>query len=127
MTLQGGFAAPSGGASINGTIAFPDVREPAPNVPVYVRVEDTPFADAPASTVAELVLRGVNIVPGAPPIPFTIHGIPQNARAHYAIRVHADVDGNGAVGRGDYVSTQSYPVEITGQPAVVTILMRFVG
>src|SRR5260370_64154 len=109
MTLQGGFAAPLGGTSINGTIEFPDVREPAHNVTVYVRVEDSPFADAPASTVAELVLRGVDIVPGAPPIPFTIHGIPQNARAHYAVRVHADVDGNGVVSRADYVSARSNP------------------
>src|SRR6266849_4608451 len=100
MTLHDGSDArsdqPAGGASISGAIEFKDVREPAHNVTVYVRVQDTGFADATALTVAELVLRGVDIVPGAPPIPFAVHGIPENARARYAVRVHADVDGDGA-------------------------------
>jgi uncharacterized lipoprotein YbaY len=131
MTLHGGSDAPSGqaarGASISGAIEFPDVREPSHNATVYVRVQDTSFADATARTVAEYVLRGVDIVPGAPPIPFAVHGIPENERARYVVRAHADVDGDGAVSPGDYVSTQSYPVQTTGQPAVVTILMRYVG
>jgi uncharacterized lipoprotein YbaY len=118
---------PADGATIRGAIEFPDVREPAHNVTVYVRVQDTSFADAGAKTVAEQVLRGVDIVPGAPPIPFAVHGIPENERARYVVRAHADVDGNGAVSRGDYVSTQSYPVQTTGEPATVTIPMRHVG
>ena len=118
---------PAGGASISGTIEFQGVREPARNVTVYVRVQDTGSADGVAITVAEQVLRGVDIPPGAPPIPFAVQGIPENARARYTVRVHADVDGNGAVSRGDYVSTQSYTVETTGQPAVLTILAQYVG
>jgi uncharacterized lipoprotein YbaY len=131
MTLHDGSDAPSdqpaGGASTSGTIEFQEVCEPARNVTVYVRVQDTSSADAVALTVAQQVLRGVDIVPGAPPIPFAVQGIPENARARYTVRVHADVNGNGAVSRGDYVSTQSYPVQTTGQPAVVTILARYVG
>jgi hypothetical protein len=131
MTLHDGSDAPSnqpaGGLNISGAIEFQDVREPAHNVTVYVRVQDTGFADATALTVTELVLQGVDIVPGAPPVPFAVQGVPANARAPYTVRVHADVDGDGAVSRGDYVSTRSYPVHTTEQPAGVTILMRYVG
>lgn len=114
----------AGGASISGTIEFQNVGEPAFGVTVYVRVQDTGRADAPALTAVEEVLLGVNIVPGAPPAPFTIHGIPQNPDAHYTVRVHADVDGDGRVSRGDYVSTQSYPLPAGGQRAVLAILAR---
>lgn len=115
---------PPGATSISGTIEFRDVREPALNATVYVRVQDASRADASALTVAEQVLRGVNIIPGAPPIPFTVDGIPQNPRARYVVRVHADVDGDGRVSRGDYVSTQSHPVQANEERAGVTILAR---
>jgi putative lipoprotein len=118
---------PTDEASISGIIEFPDVREPAHNVTVHVQVQVTTFADAPAVTVAELVLPGVDIAPGVLPIPFALHGIPLKAGARYVIRVHADVNGNGAVSRGDYVSSRSYPVENTGKPASVIISTRYVG
>jgi uncharacterized lipoprotein YbaY len=113
---------PPGETSISGTIEFRDVREAAHNVTVYVRVQDVGRVDASASTVAEQALQGVNIIPGAPPIPFTVDGIPQNPRARYVVRVHADVDGDGRVSRGDYVSTQSYPVQPNEERACLTIL-----
>jgi uncharacterized lipoprotein YbaY len=131
MTTHNGSDAPSspplGGASISGTIEFRDVREPTRNVTVHVRVQDTSRADASASTVTEQVLRGVHIFPGMPPVRFSVHGIPQNSRARYAVRVHADVDGNGIVSPGDYVSTQSYPVPTGVSPQIVTIAVRRVG
>lgn len=114
---------PPGTTSVSGTIEFQDVREMAYNVTVYVRVQDVAYADASATTVAEQALQGVNITPGAPPIPFTVDGIPQNPRARYVVRVHADVDGDGRVSRGDYVSTQSYLVQPNEKRAGLTILV----
>jgi uncharacterized lipoprotein YbaY len=105
-------------------IEFVNVCHPAHNVTVYVRVQDTARADAPSTQVAEKVLRRVNILPGSPPLRFKVQAIPQNPHARYVIRVHADVDGNGIVSRGDYVSTQSYPVPSSGQPVAVTIVAR---
>lgn len=115
---------PAQEGSLSGTIQLQDVTEAASNATVRVRVQDTSRSDAAASTVAEEVIRGVSIVPGAQGIPFTVRGIPQNAGARYSVRVHVDVDGSGAVTRGDYVSTQSHPVPATGEPAPVTIVVR---
>jgi hypothetical protein len=89
-----------------------------------VRVQETGRSDAAAVTVAEGVLRNVNIVPGAQSVPFTVRGIPQNPRGRYSVRVHVDVDGSGVVRRGDYVSTQSHPFQTSSEPAVVKIAVR---
>ena len=117
----------SGGERLSGPIEFQDVREPARDVTVHVRVQDTSAADARAVTVAEQIIRGVSIDSAASRIPFTVEGIPENARARLVVRVHADVDGTGTVSRGDYVSTQSHPVPGGGQPAAMTIIARRVG
>jgi uncharacterized lipoprotein YbaY len=117
-------APPPGGTSVHGTIEFKDVGEPARNVTVRVRVQDTSNADASAATVAEQVLEGVNILPGAPPVKFSVSGIPKKAGARYVVRVHADVDGNGAVSKGDYVTTQSYPVQDSGPATTVNVVVK---
>ena len=112
---------------VSGSIKFQDVNEPAFNVTVYVRVQETGRVDASAVTVAEQVLRGVNIVPGVEPISFEVLGIPKNPSARYTVRVHADADDDGRVSRGDYISTQSYPVQMTEEQAKITIVARRVG
>ena len=117
----------AGKTNLRGTIEFLDVKEPASNATVHVRVQETGHSDAPAVTVAEAVLRNVKIVPRAQSTPFTVRGIPRNASARYTVRVHVDVDGSGAVSRGDYVSTRSYPLPTGTDPAVMTIAVRRVG
>ena len=127
MSMQEDPAATSreaGKTNLSGTIEFKDVKEPASNATVHVRVQETGRSDAPAVTVAEAVLRNVNIVPRAQSTPFIVRGIPRNARAHYSVRVHVDVDGSGVVSRGDYVSTQSYRFQTSSEPAVVKIAVR---
>lgn len=115
---------PSRARSISGTIQFQHVRQPAHDVTVYVRVEEISRLDAPAFRVAEVVLRGVHIFAGSPPIPFTMRDVRPEPRGRYIVRVHADVDGDGQVSRGDYVSVQSYPVLTSAKPDIVAIVVR---
>jgi Type III secretion system lipoprotein chaperone (YscW) len=114
----------TGKANLNGTIEFQDVTEPSSNATVHVRVQETVRVDAPAVTVAEAVIRNVDIAPGAKSTPFTVRGIPRKASARYTVRVHVDVDGSGVVSRGDYVSTQSYPFQTGSEPVVMKIAVR---
>jgi hypothetical protein len=39
----------------------------------------------------------------------------------YTVRVHVDLDGDGRVSTGDYLSTASYPVLTSGHPTILTI------
>src|SRR5215831_3208512 len=100
--------------TISGMIRFQNIARSAQNVTVYVRVDETSRADAPASRLAEVVLHGVSIFPGSPPLGFTMRDLVPRASGRYLVRVHADVDGDGRVSRGDYISMQSYPVLLPG-------------
>ena len=110
--------------SISGTIEFHDVRQPAGDVTVYVRVEEASRADAPAAVVAQVMLRGIEVAAAALPLRFELHDIQTVPSGRYVVRAHADVDGDGRITRGDYISTQSYPV-LTGAAAdVVKIVLH---
>lgn len=124
---QGEQSAGSGESAVTGTIEFQDVREPVHDATVYVRVQDVGRADAPANTVAEEVIRNVDIVPGGAPLSFNVRATRPSANSRYSVRVHADVSGNGRVTPGDYVSTQSYPVNLNDQSTNVSIVTRRVG
>lgn len=112
--------------SIRGTVDFQGVKEPVSDVTVHVRLEETSRADAKATTVAEQVIDHVNIVPEGPPIPFTLP-MPPNENGRFVVRVHADVAGDGKVSRGDYVSTQSYPVDMNADQSGLAIAAKRVG
>jgi uncharacterized lipoprotein YbaY len=104
----------------------PEAPEPHGSATVYVRVEDVTEADAPAATVAEEVLRAVELPAGGG----TLHAVvripedrvQQNAR--YSVRVHVDADGDGKVSGGDWISTQSHPVLTRGQPRSATVPLK---
>ena len=112
--------------SICGTVDFQGVKEPVSDATVYVRLQETSRADARATTVAEQVINHVNIVPEGPPIPFTL-AMPPSESGRYVVRVHADVAGDGKVSQGDYVSTQSYPVDMNTEQSGLAIVAKRVG
>jgi uncharacterized lipoprotein YbaY len=79
------------------------------NATVYVRLEDVNRADAPSRIVAEQVLSGGAFAEGKP-LRFELRGVLPGGSGSCRLRVHVDVDGDGQVSPGDYVSTESYPV-----------------
>lgn len=96
---------------VSGTIVFGADLEPFAGAIVYVRLEDVSRIDASAVMVAETVLQDVRAGGQAPSqLEFTIDAPPLDPRARYIVRVHVDVDADGQVGIGDYVSTISHSV-----------------
>lgn len=94
-----------------GTIVFDADIEPFAGATVYVRLEEVTRADAPSRVIAETILRDVQVGgQGARELEFTIDMPMLDPRERYVLRVHVDVDGDGRIGVGDYVSTGSYPV-----------------
>jgi uncharacterized lipoprotein YbaY len=83
---------------------------------VYVRLEEAGRVDAPSRVVAEQVFRDVAYEPGKP-LHVELWGKIPPAGGRYQLRVHVDVDGDGEVSPGDYVSTESYPVNPSVGPA----------
>lgn len=95
-----------------------------PACPVVVRVEDVSRADAAARVVGEVRVEPGAGLPGRALLPVAVPVREVDERASYAVRVHVDVDGDGQVGDGDYVSTQRYPVLTGGHPDAATVGVR---
>ncbi|HEX2494186.1 MAG TPA: hypothetical protein VHK24_10460 [Steroidobacter sp.] len=101
-------------ASIN--LVFGADAQDVRDATVYLRLEEAGRVDAPSRIVAEQVLRGVAWEAGKP-LHLELRGDVPPSSGSYQLRVHVDVDGDGQVSAGDYVSTESYPVNPSAGPA----------
>jgi len=93
-----------------------------------LQLEDVSRADAASRVVARLIVPGVSRSEGADnPIEFALRtdAVLQKT-ASYVMRAHVDVDRSGGVNRGDFVSTQSYPIDQAQLPATLDILVKLV-
>lgn len=88
---------------------------------MYVRLQDVSRVDASASVVAEQVMRDVQAGGAVRLLNFAIHGNQLAPRTHYVVRVHVDVDNDGEVSAGDYVSTASHPITLNSVPTTLSI------
>lgn len=109
---------------VEGTIVFGDDFEAFQRAIVRVRLENVTRLDAAATSVAEAVIPVVRKDSAARSLSFAIHGDALDPRARYGVRAHVDVDRDGRVGIGDYVSTASHPVHAAALPAKVSIPVR---
>lgn len=98
------------------------------NATVYVRLEDVSRADGAAIVAAEDVLKGVSHRAGDEArLEFALYGASPAENADYSLSVHVDVDADGEISRGDYISTQSYPVLTYGRPNRVEVRVEEVS
>ena len=109
---------------IKGTIVFDDYVELARGVKVYIRLEDVSRTDIAARVVTEKVIHNKSV--RGKLLKFTIKGDRLDPRAHYGIRAHIDLDNDGQISKGDYVSVVSYPIDAKQLPAMVSIAVRLV-
>jgi hypothetical protein len=58
---------------------------------------------------------------------FELSGLAPDERKRYSVRVLIDLDGDGAISRGDYISTTDHPVLTGGHPWNVVINVERVG
>jgi len=113
---------------VTGTIVFGADLEPFVGATVYVRLEEVSRADAPAIVMAETVLPEVRIGGQAPSqLEFTIEFPSLDPRGRYVVRVHVDVDADGQVGVGDYVSTASHPVLVGDGATTLSVPVKRVS
>jgi uncharacterized lipoprotein YbaY len=110
---------------VDGEIRLSDDAGAFHNATVRVTLADVTRADAPSRTVAEETIR--NVSHGGGPggvVPFRLQLESPDPRTRYAVRAHVDVNGDGHVSRGDYISMESYPVLTFDAPSRVSIRVR---
>lgn len=106
-----------------------DVWQGSPGpVTVRVRLLDTTVVDESALVMAERVFRQIPAeqLLGAG-MAFELAAQELDLRARYEIEALVDCDGDGELGRGDYINTQSYPVLTRGYPRQVVVHVTRVG
>ncbi len=108
-----------------GEIVFDEGVPSFAKASVHIYLEDTTLADASAKVVLHHVVANVtaDMVRNGR-MPFALHGTIPDIRARHTVRIFVDVDGDGRIGHGDYVSTASYPVLSRGYPDRVVIRVR---
>jgi uncharacterized lipoprotein YbaY len=110
---------------VTGHVVFAEDAQPFTDATVYVRLEDVSRADAPSRVVSEQVIPNVSYGGGTGQEPeFALYGDISDEQGMYAVRVHVDRHGEGTIQRGDYVSTESYPVLTSERPNQVAVRVR---
>jgi uncharacterized lipoprotein YbaY len=93
----------------------------------YVRLLNTSLADAPSAVVAEQVIDDIaGFLRRDEKVTFRLEASSINERDSYTVSVLVDIDGDGAISKGDYISMQSYPVLTYGHPSEVTIEAKLI-
>ncbi len=113
----------TGDLLVRGSIVFPLDLRPVRNATVHVRLEDVSLADAPATLIQEHIQENVSLGTGPARLAFELHGSTPDPRAGYAVRVHVDLDGDGQISPGDYISTAHHQVTF-GQATALEVPVR---
>ena len=103
-----------------GEIVFDSPPGSLSGATIWIRLEDTSLADAPAEVVSERVLTDLPARLAVDErIPFSLCGPEPDPTASYSLNVHVDLQGQGKINPGDYINMASYPVLTFGYPDYV--------
>jgi uncharacterized lipoprotein YbaY len=108
---------------VKGEILFPKELGSFSGATVNVYLEDVSLLDAPAKIVAKQVIANLNHSMGTENrVEFVLQCKKiADIRASYSIRVHVAFRSDEQIHRGDYISTESYPVLTFGDPNRVSV------
>jgi hypothetical protein len=113
---------------VRGTLALPVAAESLRTARIRFRVEDVSRLDDRARVLGELMLDGISASQvSGDRLVFEVAIAEPEERARLALRVHLDVDRDGAVSPGDYVTTEHVPVRPGGDAVEVLVQVRRVG
>lgn len=87
-------------------------ERPPDDAMVRVEVRDTSYADAPAITLGSATGRVRGHGSWVETVEVELDELPDGS----TVFAHVDVDGDGRVSSGDYLTTQSYPVPPGSEP-----------
>jgi uncharacterized lipoprotein YbaY len=105
---------------VTGTIRLSEPAPAARAASTIVQLLDVTYADESSRIVAEQILEGAG---GE----FSLAPASIDPQGYYTVFVHVDLDGDGRISAGDYVSTESCPVLTFGHPNEVSVTVHRVA
>ena len=111
---------------VTGAVRLPAVSKPFQDAAAHVSVKDVSRMDVSATLIAS---QRINVSVSEDDIEsgresrfeFTIQGEITDERNLYVVNVHVDVDGDGKISIGDYITTGLFPVLTRGHPDRVVV------
>ena len=100
-----------GQVKVTGRVSFGPDATPFGKATAYVSLLDVSRQDAPSRSVAKQVIKCVK---KGKEIKFSLRGAIDDPTGMYVVSVHIDVDGDGEVSIGDYITTGYYQVAAEG-------------
>lgn len=98
---------------VRGELHFEDSGVSLAGAKVYVRLLDVSRADAPAHIISEYKIPSLPVgVDTSKSIPFEFKSDLADPRRSYTITAHIDMDGDGRVSAGDYITMENFSVVI---------------
>lgn len=111
-----------------GLVLLPVDKVPLEGATLRVRLLDVSLADAPARLLDEQVITDFGAARlEAGGVPFELRAGPSDTPRQVIVSAHLDRRGDGQVHRGDYITTESYPVATPGETSGMTIRVRAVS
>lgn len=107
---------------VEGQVVAGEYIENLRGATVVLRVEESSRADAPSTVIAEKVLTSCWLAEDAASFSVAVPGV--DPRATYRVTATVDLDGDGRIGRGDFLSVVSYPVMTRGHGNQMVIEVR---
>jgi len=109
---------------VTGEAIFDNISPAFSGAIAHIILQDTTLADAAAVGIAHLDIPNISFQPGREPLAFAFPSVRLDPSKRYEVRVHIDLDGDGRVGPGDHITTESYPVPIAGGRAHLKLRLR---
>jgi len=107
---------------IRGELLFEGMPVDLAGAAVYVRLMDVSYADAPARMVSEYHISSLPAgTSTAHKIPFEFEADIVDTKGHYSLAAHIDLDKDGKVSIGDYITMESFPVSV-GSPSTFHVV-----
>jgi uncharacterized lipoprotein YbaY len=95
-------------------------ERPPAGASVHVELRDTSYADAPAVTLASASGEATEAGEPLASVALEVDEVPDGT----TVWAHVDVDGDGRVSPGDYITMASWPVPPSGEMRVAVSVRR---
>jgi hypothetical protein len=115
---------------VTGKVVFENVSRPFEKATLYVKLEDVSRQDALSVIVSEQVIKNVEITREEVEtgryrqIDFILRGSIKDSKGMYIISALLDVDRDGRMGIGDYITQEYYPVLTHGNPRFAVVHVK---
>lgn len=114
-------------ATVTGEIILAKEMDSFFDAVVHIYLEDVSLQDNPSMIVAQQMIRNVSHEKKIESrLPFALHADNINKYLNYSVFVHIDMQGDGKINLGDYISMQSYPVLTLGYPDKIFVSVKHV-